>query len=90
LVVHITQISTAILEFRALRDRKFDLVIARIDAPINEGSFEDDLLVEKLFDDRVVLATGTKSKWARASNVSLAELQMAATVEVATTGLRSR
>jgi DNA-binding transcriptional LysR family regulator len=70
-VVHITQVSTATLDFRELRDRKFDLVIARID----EGSFEDDLLVEKLFDDKVVLATGMKSRWARASKVSLAELQ---------------
>ena len=75
IVIHVTQVSTATLDFRELRERRFDLVIARIDAPIDAWAFDDDLLVEKLFDDRVVLATGVNSKWARRKKVRLSELR---------------
>src|SRR5437660_1489836 len=33
IAVHVTQVGTATLDFRELRERKFDLVIARVDAP---------------------------------------------------------
>src|SRR5687768_7019888 len=51
-----------------------DLVIARIDAPL-DVSLGEDLAVEKLFDDGVVLATAATSKWARRKTVRLSELQ---------------
>lgn len=74
IAVHVTQVSTASLDFRELRDRKLDLVIARIDAPL-DASLGEDLAVEKLFDDRVVLATAATSKWARRKTVRLSELR---------------
>ena len=74
IAVHVTQVSTATLDFRELRDRKFDLVIARIDAPL-DASLGEDLAVEKLFDDTIVLATAATSKWARRKTVRLSELQ---------------
>jgi DNA-binding transcriptional LysR family regulator len=74
IAVHVTQVSTATLDFRELRDRKFDLVIARIDAPL-DSSLGEDLAVEKLFDDRTVLAVAATSKWARRKTVRLSELQ---------------
>lgn len=74
IAVHVTQVSTATLDFRELRDRKFDLVIARIDAPL-DASLGEDLAVEKLFDDRTVLATAATSKWARRKTVRLSELR---------------
>jgi len=74
IAVHVTQVSTATLEFRELRERKFDLVIARIDAPL-DARLGEDLVIEKLIDDKIVVATGLSSKWARRKAVRLAELQ---------------
>jgi len=74
-VVHVTQVSTATLEFPELRERKFDAVLARIDAPIGKNHFGDEFDVEKLFDDRVVLATGRSSKWAKLRKPRLADLR---------------
>jgi DNA-binding transcriptional LysR family regulator len=73
--VHVTQVSTAALDFRELRERKFDVVIARIDAPLDTTFLGDDLLIERLLDDRVVLVVGANSKWARRKTVRLPELQ---------------
>jgi DNA-binding transcriptional LysR family regulator len=75
IVVHVTQVSTATLDFRELRERQFDLVIARIDAPLDASSLGADLLIEKLFDDRIILAIGSNSKWARRKTMRLADLQ---------------
>src|SRR5262245_3165738 len=75
IVVHVTQVSTATLDFRELRARKFDLVIARIAASLDGPSIGEDLLVEKLFDDRIVVAAGAHSKWARRKAIRLAQLQ---------------
>ena len=79
IAVHVTQVSTATLDFRELRDRKFDLVIARIDAPL-DASLGEDLAVERLFDDTIVLATAATSKWARRKTVRISELQDASWV----------
>ena len=74
IAVHVTQVGTATLDFRELRERKFDLVIARIDAPL-DASLGEDLVVERLFDDTIVLATAATSKWARRKTVRISELQ---------------
>ena len=77
IAVYVTQVSTATFDFRELRERRLDLVIARIDAPLDATSLGEDLLIEKLFDDRVILAVGARSKWARRKAIRLAELQSA-------------
>ena len=59
------RLGTATLDFRELRDRKFDLVIARIAALLETASLGEDLLIEKLFDDRIVVVAAVNSKWAR-------------------------
>ena len=74
ITVHVTQVGTATLDFRELRERKFDLVIARIDAPL-DASLGEDLVVERLFNDTIVLATAATSKWARRKTVQISELQ---------------
>jgi DNA-binding transcriptional LysR family regulator len=75
IVVQVTQVSTATLDFRELRERKFDLVIARIAMSLEIASLGEDLLIEKLFDDRIVVVAAANSKWARRKAPSLAELQ---------------
>jgi DNA-binding transcriptional LysR family regulator len=70
IVVRVVQANLATLEFRELRDRKVDLVLARM-----TGSFvEDDLDVENLFDDPHFVVVGARSRWARRRKVALAQL----------------
>jgi DNA-binding transcriptional LysR family regulator len=74
ITVHVSQVGTAALDFRELRERKFDLVIARIDAPL-DASLGEDLIVERLFNDTIVLASAATSKWARRKTAHISELQ---------------
>lgn len=70
IVVRVVQANTSTLEFRELRERKVDLVLARM-----TGSFvADDLDIEILFDDRHFVVVGARSRWARRRKVALAEL----------------
>jgi len=70
--LHVTQVGTSTLEFPELHARKFDLVLARVTPLTKEGV--EDLQIETLFDDRLVLATGKESRWARRRKINLAEL----------------
>lgn len=70
IIVRVVQANTATLEFRELRERKVDLMLARI-----PGSFvEDDLDIEILFDDPNRVVVGARSRWAGRRKVTLAEL----------------
>jgi len=55
-----------------LRDRKFDLVLGRLPMPV--APLTDDLKADFLFEDRLVVAAGTHTRWARRRKISLAEL----------------
>ena len=75
IVVRVDQINTATLEFTELRERKLDLLLARLAKPITEHHLaDDDLNVEILFDDAVVVAAAMRSKWARRRKIELIEL----------------
>jgi DNA-binding transcriptional LysR family regulator len=54
----------------ALRERKLDLVVTRIFAPI----VDDQLATEILYEEPFVVVTNARSKWARRRNVKLADL----------------
>jgi DNA-binding transcriptional LysR family regulator len=70
IVVRVVQASASTLEFRELRERKVDLVLARM-----AGSFaDDDLDIEILFDDPHRVVVGARSRWARRRKITLAEL----------------
>jgi DNA-binding transcriptional LysR family regulator len=59
--------------FRALRERRYDCVLnAARTAPPEQAA--DDLTVEILYDDEVIVAAWTHSKWARRRRIDLAEL----------------
>jgi DNA-binding transcriptional LysR family regulator len=57
-----------------LRARQYDLVLAREVIPLPDDHATDDLNKEVLFDDPVVVAAGTHSRWARRRHIDLAEL----------------
>jgi DNA-binding transcriptional LysR family regulator len=57
-----------------LLNRSLDLVVARGGQTLADDSVIDQLKVEALFDDELVVAVGTQSKWARRRKIDLAEL----------------
>lgn len=58
----------------ALRDRTFDLIIARPSATLTDDHYMDDIDTEVLFDDPLVVVAGMRSRWARRRKIDLAEL----------------
>src|SRR5471030_222826 len=69
-VVRVVPAITATLEFRELRERRVDLVLARV----SRSPREDDLDVEILFDDPHRVVAGAHSPWARRRRIALADL----------------
>jgi DNA-binding transcriptional LysR family regulator len=70
IVFYVEHAHTGTLDYRELRDRSFDLIVARIPAPFTE----EDLDAEILYDGPIFVVAGRNSKWARRRKVALAEL----------------
>jgi DNA-binding transcriptional LysR family regulator len=62
------------VEFPELRERKIDLVLARLAGRHVDGRLGEELDAEVLFDDPFSAAVGPTSKWARRRKVDLADL----------------
>lgn len=62
------------VELPGLRDRKYDLIMVRLVAPLTDQPLAEDVKVECLFNDRLVVAVGKHSPWARRKRVDIAEL----------------
>jgi DNA-binding transcriptional LysR family regulator len=73
-LLHVAQVDTPTLDFPGLRQRNFDFVLARVVTPLSDSRSEDELDIEVLFNDKLVLAVGKRSRFAKFSKVSLAEL----------------
>ena len=72
IVLHVDRLVTADVELMKLRERSLDVVLARYLQPFTKG--DDDLTIETLFEDHLVIACGAKSRFARRSKVTLADL----------------
>jgi DNA-binding transcriptional LysR family regulator len=72
-VLHVDQLVTPTLEFPALRERRVDVVIARLMRTVDEKRSEE-LNVEVLFNDYSVIAAGTQNQWTRRRKIDIAEL----------------
>jgi len=68
LSVHVTPTVGGAQQFHDLRERKVDLFLGRIQY------VEDDIDVERLFNDRIVVVAGPNNRFARRRNVELADL----------------
>jgi DNA-binding transcriptional LysR family regulator len=66
------------LEFPELRERRLDVVLARVVETPGAVRFADDLDVEQLIDDHLLVAAGASSPWAARRKIKLAELADAA------------
>jgi DNA-binding transcriptional LysR family regulator len=71
--LHVTQVKDPTQQFSELRERNLDLVLARL-LPTPTSDTLDDLNVDVLFNDRLVIAVGTESPWARRRRIALADL----------------
>jgi len=71
-VVHQDDVTIFAANLLGLRERKYDLTLTRLDRPLTGE--DDDLNVEILFNDRMVLAAGMHTRWARRRKIDLAEL----------------
>ncbi len=71
-VPYVKALVTPTLELSELRDRSLDLVLARLMRP--PASEDNELDTEVLFDDHLVVAAGSQSRWARGRKIDLAEL----------------
>jgi DNA-binding transcriptional LysR family regulator len=75
-VLHFDEVASvsAARNFPELRDRKYDLILARESSLQAEDHRADDLKIDTLFEDQLVITAGAKSKWARRRKIDLAEL----------------
>jgi DNA-binding transcriptional LysR family regulator len=67
-VVHVDDVPST--ELARLRDRKHDLLVARVTRSFSD----DDLNIDTLFDDQLVVATARSNPLSRRRKISLAEL----------------
>jgi len=72
-VLHVDIVANPSLNFPGLRDRTYDLVLARIPTPLDDTT-ADDVKVEALFDDPLIVVAGAHSRWARRRKIDLGEL----------------
>jgi DNA-binding transcriptional LysR family regulator len=71
IVCHMMQTPTvATLEYRELRDRHVDLILARIKEPFSDEELHADIL----FQERLYIVAGKRSKWVARRAFGLAEL----------------
>jgi len=74
-VLHFDEVASSVTrKFPELRDRKYDLVLARGSSLQADERRADDLNVDFLFDDPLVVAAGMQTRWARRRKIDLAEL----------------
>jgi DNA-binding transcriptional LysR family regulator len=70
LAFNVMQARTIADQYRDLRERTVDLVFGRIDSQ----ELDDDVRVEKLFDDPLLVVAGASNKWARRRKIDPADL----------------
>jgi DNA-binding transcriptional LysR family regulator len=68
---NVLQLRPPPMQYRDLRERTVDLVLARM---ASVATADDDLNVEILFEDPLFVVAGSASKWARRRGIKVAEL----------------
>jgi DNA-binding transcriptional LysR family regulator len=60
--------------FPGLRNRTYDLILARISKPLLDDDAVNDLNIEALFDDPWIIVASVRGRWAGRRKIDLAEL----------------
>jgi DNA-binding transcriptional LysR family regulator len=74
LTFDVIDLITPTLEFPALRQRKIDLVLTHLPGPAAGNKLGDELASEVVFEDRLYIAAGAQSRWARRRKIDITEL----------------
>jgi DNA-binding transcriptional LysR family regulator len=76
--LHVDDVPHRQQQLAGLRERSYDLLLLRLQTSLKEdpvlGPAAEELNLEILYDDRLVLAAGVRSRWARRRKVDIAEL----------------
>src|SRR5215469_13968738 len=70
-VVHVDDVPFSPLQQSGLRQRKYDLIVARVAQPLADAN---DVNVELLLNDRLIVVACMHSRWAGRRKIDLAEL----------------
>jgi DNA-binding transcriptional LysR family regulator len=73
-VVQVHDLPPPSIDDHGLRERRFDLVVARRRPHSRNDQKMADLNLENLFDDPLIIAAGLQSRWVRRRKIDLAEL----------------
>jgi DNA-binding transcriptional LysR family regulator len=72
--IHVEQVRTPTVEFPELKERRIDLVLARLVKLPVQGVLDEELSAEILFNDPFSIVVGETSKWARRRKLALVDL----------------
>ena len=70
----VIEVPPPVRDLAALHARTCDIILMRIESSITEHPLGDDANVEALFEDRIIAAVSTTSRWARRRKLDLADL----------------
>lgn len=73
-VAHVDDLKAPATDLPGLHDRKYDCILLRLVTPLSDAPLADDVKVDFLFNDKLVVAAGLNSRWARRRKIDLAEL----------------
>jgi DNA-binding transcriptional LysR family regulator len=73
-VLYIDELAPLAHDLSELRDRKYDLLMGRPNKPLEKASFEGDVNLEILFDDRFIVASAKDARWAKRRKIDLTDL----------------
>jgi len=73
-VLHVDDSPSRAQELSGLRDRRYDLILLRLQTPLADDPVLKDENVEILIEDELVIACGARSQWARRRKIALADL----------------
>lgn len=71
--VHVDNMASNVMDMTGLRNRLYDLALARLDDWRGAG-LGDDLDVSTLYDDNLVVAAGSNNPWTRRADIRLVDL----------------
>ena len=74
IVLQVDQGPTLTMDLPDLQERKLDFIIARLNKPLDDDQFRNEVALELLFNDELVLVAGRASRWAHKRRLSLSDL----------------
>lgn len=71
ITIHMAHITSFVDQYRELRERKIDLILGRL---ASKSEIENDIESEILYQDRVLVVAGSRSRWSTRRKINLTEV----------------